>query len=110
MITAATTLLELVAMNGEQVSYLLTHAKLTERELHVLEVRFGLNGTPSHSLENVAAMLKVTRERVRQIEARALRKLRAVDYPVDDVRVVYPEWAGNANLLHAVDAYREQKS
>lgn len=49
---------------------------LTDREALVIELRFGLNDNPPHTLEEVGAILGVTRERVRQIEAKALRKLR----------------------------------
>ncbi len=49
---------------------------LTPREAKVLTLRFGLNGTRAHTLEEVGGMLNVTRERVRQIECKALRKLR----------------------------------
>jgi RNA polymerase primary sigma factor len=49
---------------------------LKEREAEILRMRFGLtNGSPQ-TLEQVGAVYKVTRERVRQIEAKALRKLR----------------------------------
>ncbi|MDD6763263.1 MAG: RNA polymerase sigma factor RpoD [Clostridiales bacterium] len=49
---------------------------LTKRESKVLQLRFGLiDGTP-HTLEEVGREFKVTRERIRQIEAKALRKLR----------------------------------
>ncbi|HEU5317123.1 MAG TPA: RNA polymerase sigma factor RpoD/SigA [Chloroflexota bacterium] len=50
---------------------------LEPRERRVLELHFGLNGNPRLSQEEVAMDLGVTRERVRQIEAAALRKLRA---------------------------------
>ncbi len=49
---------------------------LQEREKEVLELRFGLVDGTSHTLEEVGKKFNVTRERIRQIEAKALRKLR----------------------------------
>ena len=49
---------------------------LTAREKSVLILRFGLNDGKARSLEEVAKSFNVTRERIRQIEAKALRKLR----------------------------------
>ena len=49
---------------------------LSEREREVLEMRFGLNDGKDHTLEEVGKNFGVTRERIRQIEAKALRKLR----------------------------------
>jgi len=49
---------------------------LDEREKEVLELRFGLDGGKTHTLEEVAKRFNLTRERIRQIETRALRKLR----------------------------------
>jgi RNA polymerase primary sigma factor len=51
-------------------------SSLTERERRVLELRFGLTDGYEHTLEEVGKQYKVTRERIRQIEAKALRKLR----------------------------------
>jgi RNA polymerase primary sigma factor len=51
-------------------------AVLSDREREVLEMRFGLLDGKDHTLEEVGQYFKVTRERVRQIEAKALRKLR----------------------------------
>jgi RNA polymerase primary sigma factor len=49
---------------------------LTIREQEVLRLRFGLDDGRSRTLEEVGREFKVTRERIRQIEAKALRKLR----------------------------------
>jgi RNA polymerase primary sigma factor len=49
---------------------------LTEREAEVLKLRFGLVDGTSRTLEEVGNIFNVTRERIRQIEAKALRKLR----------------------------------
>ena len=49
---------------------------LTEREAKVLRMRFGIEMNTDHTLEEVGKQFDVTRERIRQIEAKALRKLR----------------------------------
>ncbi|MBN2689197.1 MAG: RNA polymerase sigma factor RpoD [Gammaproteobacteria bacterium] len=49
---------------------------LTEREAKVLRMRFGIHMNTDHTLEEVGKQFDVTRERIRQIEAKALRKLR----------------------------------
>lgn len=49
---------------------------LTPREAKVLKLRFGLEDGKSRTLEEVGKEFMVTRERIRQIEAKALRKLR----------------------------------
>jgi RNA polymerase primary sigma factor len=61
-------------MLREQVQSALT--SLSEREREVLELRFGLVDGKDHTLEEVSRYFDVTRERIRQIEAKALRKLR----------------------------------
>jgi RNA polymerase primary sigma factor len=53
-------------------------SSLSERMRHVLELRFGLTGQAPKTLEEVGSSLGVTRERVRQLESRALRELQAV--------------------------------
>ena len=68
---------------SEMTSYSLLKDKLTdvltsltERERKVLELRFGLGDGYSRTLEEVGRQFRVTRERIRQIEAKALRKMR----------------------------------
>lgn len=67
----------------ENISDIMMHEQLlevletlTEREQRVLELRYGLKGGAPKTLEEVGAAFNVTRERVRQIESKALRKLR----------------------------------
>jgi RNA polymerase primary sigma factor len=57
----------------EQVALALE--SLTERENEVLKMRFGIGGESEHTLEEVGRHLNLTRERIRQIETRALKKL-----------------------------------
>lgn len=58
----------------EQVRDVLS--SLSDREQKIIKMRFGLDGTKSHTLEEVGLEFAVTRERIRQIEAKALMKLR----------------------------------
>ena len=58
----------------EKLSSVLT--SLTGRERQILELRFGLVDGSSRTLEEIGLLFRVTRERIRQIEAKALRKLR----------------------------------
>ena len=51
-------------------------ANLSPREAKVLKMRFGIDMSTDHTLEEVGRQFDVTRERIRQIEAKALRKLR----------------------------------
>ena len=62
------------ALQREQLMEVLD--TLTEREKKVICLRYGLDGGKSYTLEEVGEIFKVTRERIRQIEAKALRKLR----------------------------------
>jgi len=54
----------------------INRSQLSQREAMVIAMRFGLAGNTDHTLEEVGKQLGVTRERVRQIEAKALNKLR----------------------------------
>jgi RNA polymerase primary sigma factor len=59
----------------KQVSQAL--GSLTERERRVIELRYGIANSREHTLDEVGKRLGVTRERARQIEAQAMRRLRA---------------------------------
>ena len=58
----------------EEIDKLLT--KLPERERQIIKLRFGFDGNGIHTLEEIGTTLGITRERVRQLEERTLRKLR----------------------------------
>jgi RNA polymerase primary sigma factor len=49
---------------------------LTDKEAEIIKRRFGIGDDSSHTLEDVGQEFKVTRERIRQIEAKVLKKLR----------------------------------
>jgi RNA polymerase primary sigma factor len=51
-------------------------ARLPDREAHILRLRYGLEDGETHTLEEVGKQIGVTRERVRQLEAQALNRLR----------------------------------
>ncbi len=61
-------------IHHEQLGRWITH--LSEQEQHVLKLRFGLEGNERHTLAEIGRLLEVSRERVRQVELKALRKLR----------------------------------
>ncbi|HLD71350.1 MAG TPA: RNA polymerase sigma factor RpoD/SigA [Candidatus Peribacteraceae bacterium] len=62
--------------NSLKEKLLLVLDELTDRERQIIILRFGLGNEPPKTLAEVAVLYKVTRERIRQIEAKAMRKLR----------------------------------
>ena len=62
---------------GSRDWYLDLFAPLSDREKEVLRLRYGLGTDREYTLEEIGQRLSVTRERVRQIESRALQKVRA---------------------------------
>jgi RNA polymerase primary sigma factor len=68
----------------EQIDMILE--KLQPRERDVVRLRFGLDDGHQRTLEEVGAELKITRERVRQLELRAMRKLRQIGEQIEDLR------------------------
>lgn len=57
--------------------------RLPEREIRILELRFGLNGEDRLTLEDIGEMFGVTRERIRQLQNNALKKLRKMIQELD---------------------------
>ena len=62
---------------------------LKPRERRVIELHFGLNGTPEHSLEETGEILGISKERVRQIEVKALGRLRKLAGPFHSIESLY---------------------
>jgi len=62
---------------------------LKPRERRVVELRFGLNGTPEHSLKETGEILGKSKERVRQIEVKALARLRKLAGPFHGIEPLY---------------------
>lgn len=63
---------------------------LSKREAKVIRMRFGLDVTSEHTLEEIGKQFGVTRERIRQIEAKALKRLREQD-KIDELKAFYSD-------------------
>jgi RNA polymerase primary sigma factor len=72
---------DVTATRMEQAALAGVLARLSEREQRVLALRFGLAGGTPRTLEDVGREFELTRERIRQIEAKALTKLRHPSAP-----------------------------
>jgi RNA polymerase primary sigma factor len=77
--TDAVPAFELIALQLNVESLRAVMTRLGERERRILEMRYGLNGEEPATLDEVGRVFNVTRERIRQIEARAIEKLRQRD-------------------------------
>ena len=84
--------LVMLQMNIESLQIVLN--RLDARERRILEMRYGLNGTEPATLDEVGREFSVTRERIRQIETRAIEKLRKGD--LDDPRSLHLSGQGAA--------------
>lgn len=71
--------LEIRSQPKATIDRLLKHT-LTDRELEIIEYRYGIHARPRSTLEAISKLYSVTRERIRQIEAKAIRKLRLPVY------------------------------
>jgi RNA polymerase primary sigma factor len=67
---------EVVSQNLLQETIETALEELTPRQSHILRLRFGLGGVEPHTLEEIAHKFKLSRERIRQLEKEALRRLR----------------------------------
>ena len=63
-------------MDREYIKKHISNAVLTERERKILDYRFGLTDNTTHTLEETGKVFGITRERVRQIEGKAMEKIR----------------------------------
>ncbi len=88
---------------SKEIQALLNKCNLKKREREVVTMRFGLDGTTPMTLEEIGAVYNITRERVRQVETRAIRKLRNSRYIKDFA--VYMDDPKEA--LENIGAYRE---
>jgi RNA polymerase sigma factor (sigma-70 family) len=70
---------DLIALQLNLESLRVVMNRLGDRERRILELRYGLNGTDPATLDEVGREFNVTRERIRQIETRAIEKLRQAD-------------------------------
>ncbi|MFL0810516.1 MAG: RNA polymerase sigma factor RpoD [Agarilytica sp.] len=93
---AITSPIECATSQGLQESTKSVLAGLTAREAKVLRMRFGIDMNTDHTLEEVGKQFDVTRERIRQIEAKALRKLRHPSRS-DHLRGFLDDGTGNTN-------------
>ena len=83
-------------------------AGFTPREAKVLRMRFGIEMNTDHTLEEVGKQFDVTRERIRQIEAKALRKLRnSASRSGVSVRPVRPMPVASQRLVQKLSSSRE---
>ena len=80
--------------------------RLTERERLVINKRFGLNGEEPHSFEEVCPFVGVTRERVRQIEQKALRKLAAAS---NTGKQLYENWTDRVYDPKAIQRHTNRR-
>jgi RNA polymerase primary sigma factor len=77
-------ILELLKSDGLNDKVRNVLSRLTARETKVLKMKFSIDLSNNHSMEEVSKQFNITRERIRAIEEKALRKLRKQDKDPDD--------------------------
>lgn len=92
-------------------------SQLAEKELHVLRERYGLDGSPKRTLQEVAEGVHVTRERIRQVEAKAIRKLGharhqrlIAEFLRDEQNVIWAALSGGNGLISPTELRETAKS
>ena len=108
-VLAAEETTEDIVVNGTlqyQVRKLLKDCKLKDREVEILMLRYGFNGQKEHTLDEISAMFHVTRERIRQIEAIALMKIRKSKYVKDMAIYMQNPDEAKANIEILREQYR----
>lgn len=88
----------------EEIDTIFNAGKLTKREEDVLRMRIGLDGNSEKTLEEIGKMYHLTRERIRQIEAKALKKLRLSQAVLEMVDYV----GGSTNAIQYIKIFREK--
>lgn len=78
---------------------------LTERERGILDMRFGFEDGITHTLEEVGKQFNVTRERIRQIEAKALEKIRMYENERDELWLI--KWISSEKMLR-IERWRDE--
>ena len=89
-----------------EIKELLTNCQLSSREIEILTLRFGLNNQKPLTLEKISKIYNLTRERIRQIESKALNKIRSSKY-INDF-VIYTQDPEKA--LAYIQAFRKSPS
>lgn len=88
----------------DELKNLLVHCNLDEKEIEVLLLRYGFNGEEPLTCEAIGNKFRLSRERIRQIEAKALKKIRRSGY----IKKFVPYMSNPEQCLRNIDFFREK--